>query len=356
MRYLIVKTSALGDIVQSFPVVEYIKKRFPDASVDWVVEKRFRSLVETHPLVEHVLCINSKEWKKRWWHFKTWKEIIACIQALRKSKYDAVFDLQGNVKSGVVSFFAKTHKRIGFGWKSAPERLNCCITNYRVDPLPGKNVRQDYLFLVEDFFKETYSQATEELLLKLNAQEKVALDEWLKKVPSNTWMICPGSNWPNKRLSQESLQSFLDHLHAAHKPQFIFLSGSDQELQEVQKYAAQFPGALIADRLSIPLLQHLMTKMALVISVDSFALHLAGTVAVPTFSIFGASLAHKYKPTGEQHFAYQGVCPYGQTFEKRCPILRTCVTGACIRTLDPEVLFTSFQSWWQRLQALRENC
>jgi len=201
---------------------------------------------------------------------------------------------------------------------------------------------------VQSFFKEKLLQYSKEVLLKLSEQEKVVLDEWLKKIPSNTWMICPGSTWPNKRLTQEALEGFLDRIYVVHKPHFIFLSGSDAEFQEAKSYAALFPGALIADRLSIPLLQHLMTKMELVISVDSFALHLAGTTVIPTFSIFGSSLGHKYKPVGERHFAYQGACPYGQTFEKRCPVLRTCTTGACIRTLDPEALFTAFQSWWKR--------
>jgi heptosyltransferase-1 len=73
---------------------------------------------------------------------------------------------------------------------------------------------------------------------------------------------------------------------------------------------------------------------------------LAGSTSTPTYSIFGASSAQKYKPIGTCHKAFQGECPYGKTFEKRCDILRTCKTGACIKQLQGEQLFNHFFDWW----------
>ena len=49
---------------------------------------------------------------------------------------------------------------------------------------------------------------------------------------------------------------------------------------------------------------------------------------------------------GDKHFAYQGKCPYNQKFDKQCPVLRSCRTGACIRYLKSEDIFNSFINWW----------
>ncbi|SCA63497.1 hypothetical protein SCG7086_AS_00250 [Chlamydiales bacterium SCGC AG-110-P3] len=89
----------------------------------------------------------------------------------------------------------------------------------------------------------------------------------------------------------------------------------------------------ILPRLSLPVLQAVMNRVRLVIAMDSLPLHLAGTTSTPTFSVFGASSMQKYKPLGGIHHGLQGECPYNVSFEKRCARLRSCKTGACIRSL-----------------------
>jgi heptosyltransferase-1 len=83
--------------------------------------------------------------------------------------------------------------------------------------------------------------------------------------------------------------------------------------------------------------------MDCVIAMDSAALHLCGTTLTPSFSVFGPSAASIYKPLGSQHTHVQGFCPYKQEFIQRCPLLRTCKTGACIKNLQAEELFQHFR-------------
>lgn len=92
------------------------------------------------------------------------------------------------------------------------------------------------------------------------------------------------------------------------------------------------------------MLQHLMSNMRLIVTMDSLPLHLAATTSVATFSIFGASLGKRFAPVGEQHHFFQGACPYGRTFTNRCPILRSCKTGACIRRLSGKQIFEAYIS------------
>jgi heptosyltransferase-1 len=119
----------------------------------------------------------------------------------------------------------------------------------------------------------------------------------------------------------------------------LFLWGSASELKTAQELKNRFEHSLVVEKLSLPGLQNLMASVDFVVAMDSLPLHLAGTTETPAFGIFGASSAQKYMPQGNAHFAFQGSCPYGRVFERRCPILRTCPTGSCIRDLQGKELF-----------------
>jgi len=96
----------------------------------------------------------------------------------------------------------------------------------------------------------------------------------------------------------------------------------------------------------MPLWQALMFMIDCVIAVDSCALHLAALANIPTFSIYGPSSSKVYKPIGDKHHAYQGQCPYGEEFIKRCKRLRSCPTGACMKEISVLSLITSFKTFW----------
>jgi len=64
MRILVVKTSSLGDIIQAFPVLDYLKQCQPSCEIDWVVEHPFAELVSSHPLIHQAIVIETKKWRK----------------------------------------------------------------------------------------------------------------------------------------------------------------------------------------------------------------------------------------------------------------------------------------------------
>jgi len=349
-RFLIVKTSSLGDIIHAFPLLNYLKQKFPSAQVDWVVEKQFAELVRAHPLVNETLCIETKKWRKGWLKRDHLKEINAFRQLLQKNSYDAVFDLQGNVKSGLITSLAKSAHKIGFGKNSVPEWPNLLFTNCRFNPPTGQNIRQDYLFLAQSFFADTTPWDWGN-----SAQVKMHIPPELSRVIENILnnpvmqghkkiMVCPGSAWRNKQLHPTALADLLKLFQLKLNGSFLFVWGTEEEKQLAQQLQLQFSDcSQVVERLPLPGLQNLMNQVDLVIAMDSLPLHLAGTTKTATFSIFGASLAEKYKPLGPQHLTYQGGCPYKRTFEKRCPILRSCPTGACIQSLQGNELFEYFR-------------
>jgi len=355
MNILIIKTSSLGDIIHAFPVLQYLRRLYPHARIDWVVEQPFSELVRAHPAIDHVYTVQVKKWRKNLFKRETWQEITQFRQQLKSTRYDFVLDLQGNIKSGFITGMAKSSLKVGFGYATVPEWPNLLFTHRRYNPVAHQNIRDDYLFIAQSLLGD-FGQEQSGVQLKVSSQEEARVQQVLFNSALKDrlmLMICPGSNWSNKQLSRETLQEFLTYLHDQLQASFLFVWGNQEEKQLVEELAAGFsPHSLVVEKLSLPVLQNLMSHMHAVIAMDSLPLHLAGTTSVPTYSIFGASSAHKYKPIGERNHAFQGVCPFNKQFEKRCSILRTCETGACIKNINGKNLFQHFLLWWQSIYGL----
>lgn len=346
MRILIVKTSSLGDIVHAFSALAWLRQQFPEAQIDWVVEQPFAELVEAHPAVNRVIQVQTKKWRRSLVYRSTWRELAVFKQQLQSQTYDVIFDLQGNTKSGLITKTAKAKDKVGFSLKNSFEWPNRLFITHAYAIPKENNVREETLFLVKNYFKE--KAKAEELVidLKMSNSQQVQFNSFWEKLssfPRPYVMVCPGSAWPNKQMTDEALIVFLKLLQRRDPCTYLFIYGNESERLGAEKLQREFTGhALVVDKLPLPALQNVMSRIDLVIAMDSLPLHLAGITQVPTFSIFGASLAAKYQPLGPQHRSFQGPCPYGQSFDRRCPKLRTCQTGACIRSLTGHEVFDFF--------------
>jgi heptosyltransferase-1 len=331
MKFLIIKTSSLGDILQTYPVTRALRLKYPDAVIDWVVEKQNAELVFANPDIDKTYLIHTSSWKKG----KQLGEFFSLRKTLKAENYDVIFDLQGNMKSGIFTYLARGKKKIGFGFKTAFEWPNALVTHIHIDPPRGCNVREEYLSLVDSYIQGIDRAVLSEAVpLKVSEEHQSICDTLLEPISGPKALVCPGSRWTNKQLPQETLTQWLKELEKKVKWTYLFAWGSPEEKEMCASLQQKFKGSLIVPRLPLQALQYLMRKVDLVISMDSLPLHLAATAGTPTLSVFGASSAEKYKPLGPQHVAIQGKCPYGRTIERRCPILRSCPTGLCIKGLS----------------------
>ncbi len=340
-RILIVKTSSLGDIVQSFNVLDDLHRRFPSVSIDWAVEAPLSSIVAAHPLVHRAIPLDIKRRANLW----------SGLKELRREKYDLIFDLQGNCKSGVVTLLARGKVKVGYDIKSVREWPNILATHVRFNVPKKKNIRIYYLELIEKYFQKPISSEVAGVRFNIEPDEKKKISQILSEVPKGPKiMVCPGSKWINKQMNGDTLSAFLQKIEEKYKASFLLIWGDESEKLLCQGLKNALKSAHVVEKLALPTWQNLMSEVDLVIAVDSSALHLCGTTPTASFSIFGPTSPNIFKPIGQRHFAYQGTCPYGRTFEKQCPVLRSCPTGACIRDLKAEELFQAFQNQCAFLQ------
>jgi heptosyltransferase-1 len=360
-KIIVVKTSSLGDIIQAFDVLYFFHQQFSEVEVDWVVEERFISIVAAHPLVNRAISFDIRSFRQKWKAAPFWRALKRSIKAIRRTRYDVLFDLQGNCKSGVITLLCRAGAKVGFGRKSVREWPNLIATRQRFEVSHSINIHLQYLSPVCQFYghclpapngqaRVPISEITNRLegvRIFLTENEKRQLSCMLT---DPLWqnrtlvMVCPGAKWINKQLPLPVWHSFLDKIQSEFDCVFLLVWGSDTEKKMCEAIHAQRPECRqVMDRLSLPLWQNLMCYMDLVIAMDSSALYLCATTATPSYSIFGPTSLKIFKPPGPHHHAFQGSCPYHQVFDKQCSRLRNCPTGACIRNLSAERVFNHFR-------------
>ena len=124
MRALIIKTSALGDIIHALPVLDYLHQVVPDAQVDWAVEEQFADLLSGNQLLAELRVLRTRRWRRQPFTVETAREIQTLWHELREQKYEYVFDIQGNLKSGIIAWATGAEQRIGFSKDHLQESVN----------------------------------------------------------------------------------------------------------------------------------------------------------------------------------------------------------------------------------------
>jgi len=329
-KILVVKTSSLGDVIQSLAVLDELKNNFPNIEIDWVVEEKFQDLLFVHPLINTVITFNRHQ-------------IIKFIRKLRRKKYDVLFDLQGNTKSAIITLFAKAKEKVGFGRKSVTEFPNLLVTTKKYNVSKSLNIQNFYLELIRMHFdiKKTKEKRFFNLTINPDDIPKALLTtgkDCLKV------MVAMNSARKSKELENTTLISFLQKFNSLYRVHLYFTYGSIREKEKCDYLKSQInENCTVLDKMSIPVWQNVMDSMDLVFTIDTSALYLAGTTNTVTFSVFGPTNAKVFKPLGK-HFSTQGPCPYGVKYLKQCPHLRNCKTSACIKSITLEKLWNDFQS------------
>lgn len=328
-------------MLQTLPVLDELRSLFPKAQIDWALEESCSSLLQANPRLSNVLVMRTKKWRRS--PFAHRREIAAFIKNLRQTHYDLLFDLQGNAKSALITMLARADCKIGFSFRSVREKINYFATNRHIFAPRTLDVRSRYLTVVRSFLGVTEGEKT------------ACKTPKIREGATPTLMVCFGSNWKNKMLSKEQLNDLLQKVEDYCRPQFIFIYGNPEEEQTAKELEKKFLRSEVLGKMDLAEWQKKMEEVDLIFAMDSAALHLAATTSTPTFSLFGPSSMAIYKPPGDQHRALQGPCPYGIKFEDRCPRLRTCSTGSCLRSLTSEEIFTPLKQMLDRFLCLQKD-
>jgi len=314
-RILIVKLSAMGDVVHALPVVSYLRRAAPSAEIHWAVDARFAGLLEGNPGIAKVVPLPIKEWKGRLGSPATWREAGNAAEALRGGKYDLAIDLQGNIKSGVVTYLSGASLRYGFPRETARERQNLWFTNRHPPAMEeDRHVTQKILrvasapfggeFRLDDLRGEIANTPEE-----IAAAERMLFDALPGAAPRLA--VHPGTTWNTKRMDPAFWAETVRLLRGIFPSMGTFLSwGTDREREECLaiRYLAGERVALLP-RLGYKALAATYRVCGHMIGPDTGPLHLAAAVGAETVSVFRGSDGKYAAPLGPAHRFLQAPLP-----------------------------------------------
>ena len=320
MKVLIVKISALGDVVHALPVLAYLKSADPAVEIDWLVEKSFAPLLEGHPLIRRVHALEMKAWRSQ-----GWKQAVAgtlgVIRALRRERYDLVLDLQGNSKSGLFTLLSGAPLRVGFDRDGVREWPNLLATNRRIPLTTADHHVGDRALALARTGLPGGNAAPLAGPLPVDAQalakiEALLAEEGLSEEP--LVVLHYGTTWTTKLWPLESWQQ-LASLLAEKGLRPILTWGNDEERQAAQSiFSASGERAVIWPRGSLKELVALLRRVDLVVGADTGPVHIAAAVDTPTVSIYRVTDAKRNGPRGEKHVRLQVDLPCSPCLKKTC--------------------------------------
>jgi len=287
LRFLIVRLSSVGDIVHALPAVAALGRTYPQAIIHWAVEDRYAALLEGNPFVRRVIKFDTLGWRERLTSSDTMGEILRSYTKLKESSYDAAIDMQGLLKTGLLTWVSHSQKRVGFKGKWLREPAAGVFYTHRVSPEGRRHVIEMNLSLVE--YLGARSGAWE-FPLPGTAEDQSAIQEQLERLGVTEYIIInPGGGWKAKRWSPENYAGAIRQL-AAELPFDLLLTGSQQEKGWVREILARagtprakwFPSTLV--RFIV-----LARGAKLLIGGDTGPLHLAAAVGTPLVAVFDSS-------------------------------------------------------------------
>jgi heptosyltransferase-1 len=318
-KVLIVKLSSMGDIVHSLPVAESLKSKFPDFFIGWAVEEDFKDILHAAPYIDRVYPLNTKQWRRDL-RYNTLREISSAIKEIRDANFDTAIDVQGLVKSGVITYLSGAPFRIGFSKSYARERLSALFINKEMTP-PAEliHIIDQNLYLIRDIAGEVGSAyprlflTEKDELWAMGELRRMGIMDGDLKV-----FIAPGAGWITKLWSSEKYRNLIIELYKRYQARVI-LSGSyaDRGLIEEIKEGISFPLSQFIGG-SIGQMMALLKNVDLVIGGDTGPIHIASALGTPTLSLYGPSAGKRSGPRGEGHEWIQSDIPCSPCFGREC--------------------------------------
>jgi len=342
LRVLVVKMSALGDIIHALPVLDYLHQVSPGIEVDWVVEEPFRDVLEGNPLISRLHTVRTRVWRRKPFARETRLAIAQVKNALRERNYDLVFDIQGNLKSGLVDWLTGARNRIGFTGDVLQESVNLLFTTRQV-PIrrQDRHITDQYLRLVSVSFGRDFSQ----FRLSSDIHTPPADDEAARTLLATlsdglVFLFHCGTTWQTKFWFEEGWIQLGRRLLEHYPESTVLLSwGNEDERRMVTETAAGIgAGARVLDRYTLKGLAALLKKVDLVVGGDTGPVHLAAAVGTPTVSLYRASDGMRSGPRGPGQVIVQSPLQCASCFRTECDR-----DDECRRSITVDSVFQAVQ-------------
>ena len=293
-KILIVRVSSLGDVVHNMPAIADIRRRHPDAQIDWLVEESFASLVELVHGVRRAIPFSLRRWRRGFASPENWREIGKFKRELAAEKYDLVIDCQGLIKTAWVASWARGplvglgNRTDGAGYEW-PVR---CFYDRRVPIEPRTHVVERTRQLVAAALDLPKPQMTDDIDFGIDTRRAtLAVSELGLNLPVPYVVFVHATSRADKQWP-EAAWIELGQALVTRGASIVLPWGSDAERATSEKLAKEFgAAAIVPPKLSLPAVVGLIDGAAATVGVDTGLVHIAAALKRPTVELYNFSTA-----------------------------------------------------------------
>ena len=305
---LIIKPSAIGDVVHALPVLAKLRQRYPAARIDWMLTPHIAELVGNHPALSNVVLFQRQAYGKPWrdWSSST-SGFTQMVTGLREAEYDLVIDLHGQLRSAFFTLVTGARTRIGFdrprksvrragrplprqafvhGWTGAREGSWVAYTHRIPIPTLDRHAADRYLWLGDML---DFPPGPADFTVPVPAFAEAAVHRLLEQnglADKQLAVLCPGTLWETKHWPAEYFAEVARYFRQMGWG--VVLAGSGKDRKVCQKVAEHAAGVLdVSGKTSISELAALLKRASMCVTNDSGPMHLAAALGAPLVAIFG---------------------------------------------------------------------
>jgi heptosyltransferase-1 len=283
-RLLIVRLGALGDVVHAIPVAAALRRAFPSARIDWLVSAKHREILDLVPVIDRRLVINDRG------DASGGASLLAAIRELRRSQYDVAIDLQGLIKSALLTRSSGAPRVIGFSSRYSRERAARLFYTEAHDPGRGGLYDPRETRHVVDINLGVLTRLGITAPAREFPIEDVDSDaaRSARQLTGGRYaLLNPGAAWPNKRWPAARLAVIATELRARHGLMSVVLWGPGEEALAAEVVAGANGAAILSAKTTIADLVALARRAALMVSGDTGPTHIAAALGTPIVGIYG---------------------------------------------------------------------
>jgi ADP-heptose:LPS heptosyltransferase len=312
-RILIVLLGAIGDVTRALPLLERVRRGYPQARICWAVEPPSAPLLQGHPAVDALLVYDRPRGAL---------EFLRFVQRVRRFEANLTLDLQRHLKSGVISRCSAAPLRLGFHRKNAREG-NWLFNTHRLDPMPHFSSKLEQFLAFGTWLGVPEGPVT--FGLWLSGEEDARVDELLAGVRAPFVAAFVGSSCESRRWFATRTAAVIEAL-AKRGVQMVLLGGpGDVAFGAAVAEAAHAPVLDLTGRTGLRDLIGIFRRARAAFGPDSGPMHIAAAVGTPVVSLWGATSPGRSAPWGSESRVLVGAAPCSPCYLEHCPIGRLCM-------------------------------
>lgn len=302
LRVLVVRLSAMGDVIHGIPAVAALRAARPNIKVGWLIEQRWMELLCAHPverlqprselkpLVDWVHVSDFKGWRKELSSGATWSEMRGCMREVRAMKYDVALDLQGAIRSAMAARLSGAKTRIG---SAAPREAPARKFYTKAVATRGAHVVEHAMSLTSAMVGEELKYEEPEF------PQDEATEAWADRFCSSAGfaplaIVNPGAGWGAKCWPAESYGAVARALAERGMSVMVNYGPNEEPLAQVVRAASEELARPV--KCSVSQLIALTRRASLFVGGDTGPMHLAAALGVPVVALFGPTRPDRNGP------------------------------------------------------------